>query len=242
MDYCSISTYCGLLLNIYLLWTTAQYLLIVDYCSISTYCGLLLNIYLLLTTAQYLLIVDYCSRFIEIAAYLLIVDYCSRIIEIVAYLLIVDYCSRIIEIAAYLLFVDYCSRFIEIARLNRTTAEEVINHTKSIFARHRIPKVVVSDNGPQCSAEVYAEFAQEYQFMHITSSPYYVQSNREAVGAVGPVKQLLKKESDPYLALLAYRSSPLQSKFYPSELLISCTLHTYHLSYNKESAYTINSR
>ena len=53
--------------------------------------------------------------------------------------------------------------------------------------------MVLSDNGLQFSAEVYAEFSLAYQFMHITSSPYYPQSIGEAERAVGTVKQLLKK-------------------------------------------------
>ena len=53
--------------------------------------------------------------------------------------------------STYLLVVEYLSRYIEISRLNRQTAEEVITHTKSIFARHGIPEKVISDNGPQFS-------------------------------------------------------------------------------------------
>ena len=56
----------------------------------------------------------------------------------------------------YLLIVDYYSRYIEIARLDRTTADEVISRTKSIFASHGIPEIVVSDNGPQFSAAHYS--------------------------------------------------------------------------------------
>ncbi len=51
---------------------------------------------------------------------------------------------------------DYYSRYIEIARLNNLTA---VTHTKSVFARHGIPETVVSDNGPQYTSELYAEFA-----------------------------------------------------------------------------------
>ena len=47
--------------------------------------------------------------------------------------------------------VDYYSRFIEIAKLSSTSSSMVITHLKSIFARHGIPEVVVSDNGPQLS-------------------------------------------------------------------------------------------
>ena len=127
---------------------------------------------------------------------------------------------------SYLLIVDYYSRYIEVARLNRTTAEEVILHTKSIFARHGIPEVVVSDNGPQYSSEAYANFARKFQFEHITSSPHYPQSNGEAERAVQTVNNLIKKDGDPYLALLSYRSTPLKCGFSPSELLMSRKLRT----------------
>ena len=125
-----------------------------------------------------------------------------------------------------MLIVDYYSRFIEIALLKRTTAEEVIRHTKSIFARHGIPEVVVSDNGPQFSSDAYQQFAKEYHFTHKTSSPYYPQSNGEAERAVGTIKRLLNKERDPYLAILSYRSTPLQNGYSPSELLMNRRLRT----------------
>ena len=110
--------------------------------------------------------------------------------------------------------------------LNGVTAEQVIVHTKSIFAGHGIPEVVISDNGPQYTSEAYAKFAKDYQFHHITSSPYCPQSNGEAERAVGTVKNLLKKSDDPYLALLAYRATPLQNGYSPSELLMCRMLRT----------------
>ena len=50
---------------------------------------------------------------------------------------------------------------------------DVINHLRSIFARHGIPEPLTSDNGPQYSAEVLSKFAKEYGFTHLTSSPYH---------------------------------------------------------------------
>ena len=126
----------------------------------------------------------------------------------------------------YLLIVDYYSRWIEIAKLTGLTANSVINHTKSIFARYGIPETVISDNGPQFSSDAYAQFAREYGFKHSTSSPNHPQGNGEAERGVQTIKNLLKKEGDPYLALLAYRSTPLEIGYSPSELLMSRKLRT----------------
>ena len=68
--------------------------------------------------------------------------------------------------------------------------------------------------------------ALEYQFTHTTSSTYFPQSNGEAERTVGIIKSLLKKEGDPYLALLAYRSTLLAVGFSPAELLMSRKLHS----------------
>ncbi|KAJ0012151.1 hypothetical protein NQD34_013126 [Periophthalmus magnuspinnatus] len=126
----------------------------------------------------------------------------------------------------YLLAVDYYSRYVEIALLNKTKSNDVITHLKSFFARHGIPEVLMSDNGPQYSCQTFTEFAATYGFKHITSSPKFPQSNGEAERAVQTVKNLLKKAADPYLALLAYRATPLQSGYSPAELLMGRRLRT----------------
>ncbi len=51
------------------------------------------------------------------------------------------------------------------------------------------------------------------------SSPHFPQRNGEAERAVTTIKNLLKKSSDPYLALMAYCSTPLANGYSPTELL-----------------------
>ena len=102
----------------------------------------------------------------------------------------------------------------------------MITRIKSIFARHGIPEVVVSDNGPQYTSQAFEDFAKDYQFYHQTSSPYYPQSNGEAERAVKTIKELLKKGGDPYKALLAYRTTPTQTGYSPSELLMGRLLRS----------------
>ena len=97
---------------------------------------------------------------------------------------------------------------------------------KTIFGRHGIPECLVSDNGPQFSSQEFHQFSKEYNFEHKTSSPNYPQANGETERAVQTVKSLLNKNVDPHLALLVYRSTPLENGYSPAELLMSRKLRT----------------
>lgn len=136
----------------------------------------------------------------------------------------VDLCQ--IDGADYLVVVDYLSRYPELARLTRITSGIVITHLKSIFARHGIPDVVFSDNGTQFVSSEFQCFAREYGFQHVTSSPRYPQANGEVERMVQTIKSLIKKSSDPYLALLDYRDTPGPLGKSPAELLMGRRLRT----------------
>lgn len=127
----------------------------------------------------------------------------------------------------YLMLIDYYSRYPEISLLGSdTSSRNVITHMKSIFSRHGVPEYVISDNGPQYSASEFSRFATDYGFTHVTSSPYYPRANGAAERAIQTVKKMLTKENDPYLAMLAYRSSPQLGSYSPAELLMGRKLRT----------------
>ena len=113
----------------------------------------------------------------------------------------------------------YCYFFLAsqltiVAKLHNTSADKIILHTKSIFAGHRIPEQLISDNGPQYSSEAFAQFAQSYGFEHVTSSPYFQQSNGEVERAVQTIKNLMKKKM---IVILAYRTTPTEIGYSPAE-------------------------
>ncbi|UYV72531.1 K02A2.6-like [Cordylochernes scorpioides] len=127
----------------------------------------------------------------------------------------------------YLVVIDYYSRFPEMVQLDRLTASVVMRSCKSIFARHGIPETVVSDNGTQFgAAREFENFARQYGFQHVTSSPRFPQSNGMAEAGVKIAKLILKKNQDPSLGLLEYRSTPLENGYSPAELLMGRKLRT----------------
>ena len=79
------------------------------------------------------------------------------------------------------------------ALLKGTTSSTVITHMKSIFARHGIPEIVISDNGPLFASKEFAEFAAKWEFSHITSSPRYPKANGMAERGVQTIKIFLEK-------------------------------------------------
>lgn len=131
-----------------------------------------------------------------------------------------------LEGKSYLLISDYFSRFFELEKIANQKPETIINIAKATFARHGIPELVRSDNGPQFSCREFKNFANEYGFEHITSSPKYPQSNGFIENAVKIAKMRISSSEDPYKALLAYRSTPLKNGYSPAELCMGRKLRT----------------
>ena len=137
----------------------------------------------------------------------------------------------------YLILADYYSGYPEVAPLTSLTSTAVINAMKAFFGRHGVPLEVFSDNGAQFSAEEFQRFAEQWEFKHSTSNPTYARSNGLAERSVQTVKNLMKKtkasKQDACMALLIYRSTPLNCGKSPAELLMNRKLRS-NLPVNKE--------
>ena len=124
----------------------------------------------------------------------------------------------------YMLVVDQFSKMPFVRAAKDETSKEAIKFCKDLFSVHGIPKTFYSDNGPQYSATDFRNFALEWDFAHITSSPRYPQSNGFIERMVGVVKPILMKAiesgTDPQLALLCLRATPIDNDICsPAELL-----------------------
>ncbi|XP_048237107.1 uncharacterized protein K02A2.6-like [Haliotis rufescens] len=122
----------------------------------------------------------------------------------------------------YLVLVDYFSRYIDTVELNSLTTSATINAMEAILSSHGIPSKLRSDNGPQFDSREFKDFCKSYGIQHVTSSPHFQSSNGEAEGAVQTEKKLWKKSEDKHLALLDYRTTPLEGfNLSPAQLLMS---------------------
>ena len=120
----------------------------------------------------------------------------------------------------YMVVVDYYSRYMKLVYLADTITHTVTMNLECIFPRFGIPGLLVSENGPQFSLNEFRQFADLLGFTHQTSSPYYSQAKGQSERAVQVAKTILR-QSDPMLALLAYRSTPhVSTGFSPAQLLM----------------------
>lgn len=114
----------------------------------------------------------------------------------------------------YLLAADYCSKFSVVKKLTNQT----------IFAEYGIPATVYTDQGTQFVSQEFKQFSIQYRFEVHRSSPRYPQSNGFIAAMVKVVKGVMKKAedsgSDPHLAMLIYRATPVRpGQLSPGEML-----------------------
>ena len=125
----------------------------------------------------------------------------------------------------YLIIADYYSKFPFVRRMPvECTSKAVIEATQQIFSEQGIPAKVISDNGPHFASSAYKQFASDWGFAHVTSSPHFPQSNGFVERAIQTVKRTLKKatacKQNINMALLCLRTTPIDSELpSPAELL-----------------------
>lgn len=122
---------------------------------------------------------------------------------------------------------DYLTKVLNLPDL---TAQTVIQKMKSVFARHGIPKELVSDHAPFASYEMRS-LAPSWEFKLTHSSPGYPQSNGLAERTIKTVKHALKKAmqtaTDPHLVLLSLRNTPVTGlNMTPAQMLMGRALRS----------------
>ena len=102
-----------------------------------------------------------------------------------------DFCSH--AGLQYLITVDCFSDWPEISpMMTNTTTSKLMTSLKSLFCRMGAPDKVWTDQGTQFTSQAFQEFAKQWGFEHVTSSPRYPQSNGKAEATVKSMKKIIR--------------------------------------------------
>ena len=135
----------------------------------------------------------------------------------------------------FLIAVDAFSKWPEVKIMTSTTVSATLDTLREWFCTHGIPEQLVTDNGPQFTADAFKEFAQLNGIRHIKSAPYHPASNGLAERFIQSLKQSLKASLNDGRSLIQRISSYLltyrttahaTTGVPPSQLLMSRELRT----------------
>lgn len=135
----------------------------------------------------------------------------------------------------YMVLVDSYSGWFEVDLLHNVSSAAVISKLKRHFSVHGSPHTLVSDNARYYTSQQFQVFADQWDFVHVTSSPDYPQSNGLAKRAVRSAKQLMERShrdgTDVFLNLLNIRNIPRDKTLgSPAERLMSRQTRSTFLS------------
>ena len=130
----------------------------------------------------------------------------------------------------FLVIVDALSNWPWVFCLGRSAVtRKIISAFCDVFCCSGVPDTLYSDNGPQFASREFSQFLARWQVDHVTSSPYYAQSNGRAEAAVKSVKKILKNSWNFQsqcvnqelwaAAMLQYRNTPSKSGRSPAVVL-----------------------
>lgn len=113
----------------------------------------------------------------------------------------------------YLVTVDYYSEYIDCEEMNNgTQSQKVIEILSKLFAVHGIPDKLLTDNGPQFSSYLFKQFAKDWTFNHVTTSPHHHEANGMVERANQTVKKIILKTKGDRVklqaGLLCLRNTP----------------------------------
>jgi len=72
---------------------------------------------------------------------------------------------------------------------HNTTITQIVTALQQAFCRTAIPDIIWFDGGPQFTSVKFNQFAQQWGFLHKTSSPYHPQSNGKIESTIKSMKK-----------------------------------------------------
>ena len=91
----------------------------------------------------------------------------------------------------YLVVIDAYSKFPEVVKMSITSAKATVTTLRDIFSRHGLPKIIVSDSGPQFTASEFEQNCTSNGILHRTSAVYKPSTNGQAERVVQILKSVI---------------------------------------------------
>ena len=114
---------------------------------------------------------------------------------------------------SYLLVVDRYSKWPDCHKLGEARTGEIVEKLQRLFVDFGRPEVLLSVNGPQFTSYEFKGFVVDQGVRHITSSPFYPQSNGLVERMIQTVKNSLRKalmsKHTLYDVLSTLRTTPI---------------------------------
>ena len=89
--------------------------------------------------------------------------------------------------------VDAHFKWIDAHIMSSITSSKTNEILRSVFATHRIPQTIVSDNGSSFTSDEFKLFTQKNGIKHVYLAPYHPSSNGQAERAVQMIKHGIKR-------------------------------------------------
>ncbi|XP_064488330.1 uncharacterized protein K02A2.6-like [Ornithodoros turicata] len=93
----------------------------------------------------------------------------------------------------YLIVIDAFSKWPDIIQMTGTNALKTISAFQDIFVQNGLPEVLVTDNGPPFTSQVFEDFLKQRGIHHVLTPPYHPQSNGLAENFVRTFKTALRR-------------------------------------------------
>ena len=100
-----------------------------------------------------------------------------------------------------LLTIEYFGGWWEVERLKDPTRTAVIRVLKAHCARRGIPSTLISDNGPQFTAEQFQSFLSEWEIQRHNCAPGHTKANEKAESDVKAAKKIMENANEATLTL-----------------------------------------
>ncbi|GJU45489.1 reverse transcriptase domain-containing protein [Tanacetum coccineum] len=92
-----------------------------------------------------------------------------------------------------LVAVDYLSKWVEAKALRTNDARVVCKFLKSLFARFRTPRAIISDRGTYFCNDQFSKVMLKYRVTHQLSTAYHPQTSRQVEVSTRGLKRILKR-------------------------------------------------